>query len=260
MAQGISKYIEALRGGVTKQNFDALYLVAFLIAFHTFRNCRFEPENATADNIALRWFKPFQGAKAIAQAAPLALMSSAFASIFPGVQFPLRRCFHQSHECAFGFLLEGLIGDEPDYEIYQYATSHMCSVLYCCHVRFFLRFLVDAPIRLSELLRLKDPRSLLIAYAFFSLMKTVPKDIWWLDGAADREVDQIRSVLPKTCVPVLEQVNEVVLGLSTRCNVEGLHMHGQDGELVPLVSLLRPDWSSRTPETPTTTVTEQELL
>ncbi|KAF2805475.1 uncharacterized protein BDZ99DRAFT_480195 [Mytilinidion resinicola] len=260
MARSIRTYLEALRGGITKQNFDTLYLTAMFIAFHTFLNRRFEPQNATTDNMAVEWFQPFQGAKVIVEAALAHVSSSAVTQIFPGMRVPLFRCDHLSSECNFGFLLNGLARDEPDYKIYRYATSHMCRALHCRQPRFFIRFLSDAPSRISELLRLGDPRSMVIAFSFFSLMKSVPIRLWWLDGAADGEIARIRMALPEAWLPMLEQAHEVVWGCTEMCDNRGLHAHGPDNQSVPMVSMWQQDWTHSAPKTLMTNITEQELL
>ncbi|KAF2489265.1 hypothetical protein BU16DRAFT_176581 [Lophium mytilinum] len=260
MARSIRSYLEALRGGITDRNFDALYLTAMLIAFHTFLNRRFEPQNATAENMAAQWFQPFRGAKAIAEAAPPLVSSSSITQIFPGMRVPLFRCDHVSSECSFGFLLDGLTGDEPDYEVYTYATSHLCRALHCRQPRFFFRFLGDAPGRISELIHLRDPRSMAIAFAFFSLMKTVPIQMWWLDGAADGEITRIRKALPKPWLPMLEQAHEVIWGCTEYCQMAGLHVHGPDNQSISLVSTWQREWTRGAPEASMTSITEQELL
>lgn len=225
MARAIRLYLDTLHGNIDAQNFDALYLTAILIAFHTFISRRFSPESAKADTIPLQWFQPFQGVQALTKTRPDAADKSKMAQILPGWRIPLRACGHQRIDCTFNFLLQGLNGDEVDYTVYEFAASNMCNVFTCRQPRFFFHFLGEAPTRLVELLKLQDPRTLVIVGAFFAMMKPIENQLWWLEGAADREIAEIQSVLPPTWLPMLEQAKAIIWGYVDLCKTQGVHIH-----------------------------------
>lgn len=240
MARAIRLYLETLHGDIDSQNFDALYLTALLIAFHTFTSRRFSPESAKADTIPLQCFQPFQGVQALTATRPDAANGSRMAQILPGWRIPLRACGHHRADCTFNFLLQGLDGDEVDYPIYAFAASNMCGVFTCRQPRFFFRFLGEAPTRLIELLKLQDPRTLVMVGAFFAMMKPIENQLWWFEGAADREIAEIQSALPPTWLPMLDQAKALIWGNVNLCRTPGVHIHIGLGseEVLPLRSRL----------------------
>lgn len=242
MARAIRSYIRMVQTGINTKNFDALYMTAMLIAFHTFLSRRFNPDSITADTIPLQWFQPFQGIKILANANAPVAAASRLGQVFPGWRTPLGACGHERNECTFGFLLDGLAHDEKDYGTYSNAVSHMCNVLHCRQPRFFVRFLTEAPARLVELLKARDPRSLVIVGTFFTLMKSVDKQIWWLHGCADRESFEIQSVLPQAWIAMFERAKALVLNVHQMCTISSLHIHCGPGN--EQVMTLQSRWKS----------------
>lgn len=218
MASALAQYSSLLNQGPSKNNAEALFCTAALIAFQASASrCVDNGIDTDPDNgyvLPLAWFHSFQGVKTVVITLWQWLRNSE--KIFPIIngQPPLTLDLDPERRGFFAFLLEGIepesTSGDGDISIdtdTKRAFEHAVAMLNWAHQTperaRILGFAATVTRRYIDLLREKNPRALVIAACFFAMTRIVD-DIWWLQGVAKREASGIFSLLPEEWWPKMD--------------------------------------------------------
>lgn len=218
MASSLSDYCASLNKGISQQNAETLFLTATLIAFQSSASRIFIRDEADPNDpssvysLPLSWFHAFQGVKTVvASSWPWLRTSNIVIPIIdsqPVLQLDLDA---NGSTSFFGHLLQGLdaeLAEEPEEKsdpaiaaASRQSYLHAVAVLNWAHKLphrgAALAFPATVSKRFIELLEARRPRSLAILACFFALLKSL-ESVWWLQGAARREVMGIVSQFEAT--------------------------------------------------------------
>lgn len=220
MARAIRDYRTILENNDNILDNETNFMIGICVAFHTFIT-RNDPANVNGRS-ALQWFKPFQTIKGVIQSSVRSawLQESSFARLFPIWKLPTPHpYFKDKHlNSPLAFLIEGIESDDEEtQEAYKFCMAYVSEMLLHPDRRFILPFLGNAPPRFVELLDAEDPRAMVIAGSFFSLIALV-KHIWFLDGTGKHELRTIYATLPKEWVAKLDRAQREIGAIVVREN------------------------------------------
>ena len=204
MASALAQYSNLLKDGVSELNAEALFSTAALIAFQSSASRQFEAFDGEYA-LPLSWFHSFQGIKTLVMASWHWLRHSN--KVYPIIsgQPALRLDLDPERISFFAPLLDGMddqlaLECETTRSDTKQAYEHAVAYLNWAHQRpdrgRILGFAATVSRRFVELIGQQDPRTLVIVSCFFAMTK-VADDVWWLHGAAAREVMGIYSLLPE---------------------------------------------------------------
>lgn len=215
MASAIMAYSRVLQQGISEDNAEALFSTAALIAFQSSAIRCFEPDCSDGNseyNLPTGWFHSFQGIKTVVMASwPWLRKSLRVYPIIVG-QPPLALNLDPGRHSFFGFLIDDLdddmsCNDDHVCDETRRAYRHAVAFLDWAHRTprrpHILGFAATVDKRFVQLISSQDPRALVIIACFFAMMKVVDKT-WWLAGIARKEVQGIRSLVPRDWYPKLE--------------------------------------------------------
>ncbi|EEY20041.1 conserved hypothetical protein [Verticillium alfalfae VaMs.102] len=209
MASSLSAYCASLNEGINESNAEALFLTATLIAFQSSASRIFIRDDANpADpssvyTLPLSWFHAFQGVKTVVASSWPWLRSSGIVIPIidsqPVLQLDLDGCAPTSF---FGHLLADLddeLATEPcpvtvmaTKQTYLHAVAVLNWAHKIPHRGAALAFPATVSKRFLDLIEARRPRALVVLACFFACLKSI-ENVWWLHGAARREVMGIVS-------------------------------------------------------------------
>lgn len=208
MASSLKAYCASLNGGIDERNAEPLFLTSTLISFQSSASRIFirddaDPRDpASAYTLPLAWFHAFQGVKTVvASSWPWIRNSGAALSIIesqPVLQLDMQG---DAPTSFFGHLLDDLDEELAKEDPVQAQTTrqsyeHAIAVLNWAHKLphrgAALAFPATVSRRFLTLLEERRPRALAALACFFALLKSI-ESVWWLQGAARREVMGIVS-------------------------------------------------------------------
>ncbi|PNH39427.1 hypothetical protein VD0004_g7446 [Verticillium dahliae] len=204
MASSLSAYCASLNEGINESNAEALFLTATLIAFQSSASRIFIRDDANpADpssvyTLPLSWFHAFQGVKTVVASSWPWLRSSGIVIPIidsqPVLQLDLDGCAPTSF---FGHLLTDLddeLAAEPcpvtamaTKQTYLHAVAVLNWAHKIPHRGAALAFPATVSKRFLDLIEARRPRALVVLACFFACLKSI-ENVWWLHGAARREV------------------------------------------------------------------------
>jgi len=204
MASALAQYSLLLKDGVSELNAEALFSTAALIAFQSTASRQFEAFDGEY-LLPLSWFHSFQGIKTLVMASWHWLRNSN--KVYPIIsgQPALRLDSDPERTSFFAPLLDGIeqqlaLEPETTRSDTEQAYEHSVAFLNWAHQKpdrgRILGFAATVSRRFVEMFGQQDPRTLVIVSCFFAMTKLVD-DVWWLQGAAAREVMGIYSLLPE---------------------------------------------------------------
>jgi len=204
MASALAQYSTLLKDGVSELNAEALFSTAALIAFQSSASRQFDAFDGEYA-LPLAWFHSFQGIKTLVMASWHWLRNSN--RVYPIIsgQPALRLDLDPERISFFAPLLDNMddqlaLESESTRTDTKQAYEHAVAFLNWAHHKpdrgRILGFAATVSRRFVELIGQQDPRTLVIISCFFAMTKVVD-DVWWLHGAAAREVLGIYNLLPE---------------------------------------------------------------
>lgn len=213
MASSLSEYCASLAQGINENSAEPLFLTSTLISFQSSASRIFIRDDADPKDpssmytLPLAWFHAFQGVKTVvASSWPWIRNSSAVLSIIesqPVLQLDMKGSAPTSF---FGHLLDDLdeeIAKEDPItalstkQSYEHAVAVLNWAHKLPHRGAALAFPATVSKRFLTLLEERRPRALAALACFFALLKSI-ESVWWLQGAARREVMGIVSQFEAT--------------------------------------------------------------
>lgn len=221
LARSIAKQTKELTGGITKTNFEGLYLTACLIAMHTLFQRRYASIRFDEDSSVAEWFYAFRGLRAITLAKPGLYLDSSVACSFPpgGWQNP----FKNDVDCLaihpdLGFMLEALEEEHRagalDFESHRHALGYLSQILWCPSRPLCVRFLVEARQPFIDSVARREHMALLITGVYLSNIQFL-QGLEALVPSAEHDWGQIARFIRPAYRDLLYRGMEVV----TNCHV-----------------------------------------
>ncbi|QPC65681.1 hypothetical protein HYE67_007912 [Fusarium culmorum] len=217
MARAIEVHKRDLDGGVNQSNTSTIVATCALICMHTIlRGYSLESDSnqrqphdwfvSSRKSLHLiKWVSPMIENSNIGQE------FSALGSIIP----------HGIHTNPFSFLLywnpQSNSIHQEEIEICTMAVAHLSYIYAKLVTEKPLRFLVAVSDNFVDLVVAKNPRALAICGYFFMVVRQ-GRQIWWIDGAPEREFDLVMRSLPKEWRPAMDWAVRV-FQWNDRCEV-----------------------------------------
>lgn len=206
MARSIQEHSRQLRQGINSENAEAVFATSTCIAFFV-TSGRHVDDNGEQDLDLLHWFQPWQGVSAVLQRCWGFLNAEALKSLIhtehPSLLSNPGTNVHNGHDQpldTFNFLIDDLSPFDADPEAHAaYTTSVQClNLIYASPVhRHVIKFPGFVTKRYVDLVAAEDPRALAILGYYFMLVVRV-EQVWWLQGAAERDFAILMKRLPET--------------------------------------------------------------
>ncbi|KAF5228661.1 hypothetical protein FAUST_10966 [Fusarium austroamericanum] len=203
MARAIEVHRRDLDGGVNESNTSTIVATCALICMHTILR-GYSLESDSNERQPHDWFiSSRKSLHLIKWVSPMIENSnigqefSALGSIIP----------HGIHTNPFSFLLhwnpQSNSIHQEEIEICTMAVAHLSYIYAKLVTEKPLRFLVAVSDNFVDLVVAKNPRALAICGYFFMVVRQ-GRQIWWIDGAPEREFDLVMRCLPKEWRPAMD--------------------------------------------------------
>jgi hypothetical protein len=211
MASALAQFSALLRNGVSKENAEALFATAALIAFQSSASRLFD-DSDDGYVVPIAWFHSYQGIKTVVIASWQWLRDSNRIQPIISGQPPLSLDLRPDKTTFFSSLLDGideqLVAEtESTRAETRQAYQHAIAFLNWAHQKperdRIIAFAATVSRRFVVLVGESDPRALVITACFFAMTKVVD-DVWWLNGIAKKEVKGIFRLLPEEWLSKME--------------------------------------------------------
>lgn len=215
MARSISQQTTRLRSGISKSNFEFLYLTSILIGSHSIVHRQFASRDAESLAGVVQWFRAFRGVRAITYAAPEYFAESGIATAFPpgGWQYPP---FDDVPDRSivlpeFSFVLALFSSPQgrgveatPDFDAYYHALAFVSHIRQSPSRAAHTTFLLEAKPAFVHGVEKCDPTALVIVGVYLALVGLV-EPIPDIDAAAQKDLDLITKHLPANYGAILSR-------------------------------------------------------
>ncbi|KAK0385073.1 hypothetical protein NLU13_7551 [Sarocladium strictum] len=216
IARAIATQARKLASGITRTNFESLYLTACMIAIHTLLQRRFDSTHSGEEGNITVWFHAWRGLRAITLARPGLYLDSSIACSFPpgGWQNP----FKGDVDCSaihpdLEFLLDALNEEHErrplDYESHRHALGYISQVLWRPSRPLCVRFLVEARQPFIDSVSRGEQMALLITAVYLSNMQFMP-GLEVFMPSVDHDWNLIARLLKPAYRDLLDRGSEVV--------------------------------------------------
>ncbi|CVL08017.1 uncharacterized protein FMAN_09659 [Fusarium mangiferae] len=196
MARAIEVHKKDLKEGLNKSNISRVIATCALICMHA--NLRaYSLESHSSQRQPHDWFTSsrralnlFQRVSTMIENPSIGQEFSTLSSIIP----------HDIHPNPFSFLLYwnplSALPNEEEIDICVPAVASLSYIYNKLDTEKPLRFPVAVSESFVNLVAAKNPRALAICGYFFMVVK-LGRQIWWIDGAPEREFDLVMRCLPR---------------------------------------------------------------
>jgi hypothetical protein len=211
MARSISQQTTRLRSGISKSNFELLYMTSILIGSHSIVHRQFAVEDAKSLAGVVQWFRAFRGVRAITHAAPTYFAESGLANAFPpggwqypsvGDDVPEDRSLVLS---GLSFVLDDFYSSSSQdtragttstaFEAYHHALAYISHIYRSPSRAAHTTFLLEARPAFVHGVEKCDPTALVIVGIYLALAVLV-EPVPDMDAAAQKDLELIMRSLP----------------------------------------------------------------
>jgi hypothetical protein len=197
--------------GVTPENGDVVLAASLLITIHAAGSARFlsTPVPSPEKRIPIHWFKQLKGLKEMIVHAGMYVRDEtikscleweeqSFSLFLPSLS-PPPTCPSIFPSDSFSFLMDGLEPSSSNYDLYRRTVSLLGIFNRKDTIRYSLKFPSLAGEDFVALLEKCDELALAIVGYFLMLIKRISAKtkIWWLQGVAEGDFDDVMRVLGK---------------------------------------------------------------
>jgi hypothetical protein len=205
MTRAIGGHGRQLREGINADNAEEIFATSTCVAFYVSSGRHIQP---SGEQDLTHWFQSWQGMRAVLQSCWHLISNSKVKNIIhqEHTQELLHAGTHNSQDQpldTFDFLIDDLAPCEVDPETqkaYQTSVRYLNKMYSSPENRNILKFPGIVTKQYVDLVAAKDPRALTILGYYFMLIIQV-EQIWWLQGAVERDFPVLMNELPEIWKP-----------------------------------------------------------
>lgn len=202
LSRAIEGHSRQLREGINADNAEEVFATSTCLAFHITSGRHVDPDGELD---LLHWFTPWQGMKAVLRACWNLIKTEEVKRIVQHEHL-VQLSISGGELQPFDFLIDDLSLWEVHPETRTaYETAARCLSKIACSPddRNILKFPGMMTKCYVNLVSAKDPRALTILGYFFMLIVQL-EQVWWLQGAAERDFRLLMKELPEFWKPRME--------------------------------------------------------
>lgn len=205
---------------ITPTNVPLTFAASVLIQFQTFVSWKDPCMHSSSYELPVQWLVMSQGVRSILRAATVNLGQSVMKPLFDKAPDMSLKKNPLTSDDPFAPIF-GLLETPELHEADRAALSNCLHMIHGMYVgiqegetptitrRRILTFPARIDQRFIELLRMQEPRAMIVLAHFFAIVKTAD-DIWWLRGRAEYEIVGITNVLTEAWRPFVTWPQEVI--------------------------------------------------